>query len=371
MLETGECLPARVTLCVGYIYMDYLYNKYIADVLDSKILVCKNTLYAVKRHTQDLKKKDFPYYFSDTKAQQAIDFFKCQVHTEGKLALQTLTPEPWQEFIIASIYGWRRRDNNCRRFRRVYLQVARKNGKTFLASGVGLYDLVTEPGAKVFSAATKKDQARISFEAAKKTAQYSPLLSKYIKTYAHSIVFRDSKFCALSADSNMQDGLNCSCAIIDEYHAHKTDNLLNVIQSGMTARQQPLMFIITTAGHNIAYPCYEEYTRVCKMLSGQKAYANDEYFAIIYELDKKDDIENPQNWQKANPNLGVSVEVSAMQQLWQEAQQKPSNMAEFKTKQLDIWCNNADVWLDDRVWQRCIKRFSLEAYRQSLSRAGR
>lgn len=340
--------------------MEYLYNQYIDDVSNKKLTVCKMVRLAVQRHTRDLKasKGTFPYYFDDAQAQRAINFFCEQVHTKGSLARQKLKPQPWQQFIIAAIYGWRRKDNHKRRFRRVYLQVARKNGKTFFASGVGLYDLIAEPGAEVYSAATKRDQAKIAFQNAKNTVRYSKVLSKFIQVHAQNITFGDGKFEALSSDSKVQDGLNPSCAIIDEYHAHKTDELLNVIQSGMGAREQPLIFIITTAGHELSYPCHEEYERVCKMLEGARGYENDTYFAIIYELDKGDDPENPHNWIKPNPNLDVEGALSTEELMIElkNAQQKSTGMAEFLTKRMDVWINNAECWIDDNHWNKTLQR---------------
>ena len=173
---------------------DFTYLKYIDNVLRGKIPVCKKAKQAVQRHVDDMKRAEsgsFPYVFDHNKAQKAILFFSQLVHTKGKLAGEKLKCEPWQQFIIASLYGWRRRDNNKRRFRRAYIQVARKNGKSFIAAGVALYDLMTEPGAEVVSAATKKEQARIVFEDAKKTVQYSPDFKKYIKPLAHSLICGD------------------------------------------------------------------------------------------------------------------------------------------------------------------------------------
>ena len=342
--------------------MDYEYNKYADDIANGRITACKAVKLAVKRHLGDLRKQEdsFPYIFKDDYAQRAIDFFCEQVHTKGALARQKLHPEPWQQFIIAMIYGWRRKDNGKRRFRRVYLQVARKNGKTFFASGVGLYDLVSEPGAEVYSGATKRDQAKIAFTNARNTVRYSSVLSQIIKVHAQSLTCGDGKFEALSSDSKVQDGLNPSCAIIDEYHAHKTDELLNVIESGMGARQQPLTFIITTAGHELSNPCHEEYERVCKMLEGAKGYENDSYFAIVYELDKGDDPSNERNWIKANPNLDVpgAISTDELRKALVNARQKSTGMAEFLTKRMDVWINNAECWIDDLHWQRCIRRFS-------------
>ena len=339
----------------------FTYLQYIDDVLSGKIPTCKKVRQAVQRHVNDIKKSEegiSPFYFDHKKAQQAILFFHQLVHTKGKLAGQKLKTEPWQQFIIAEIYGWRRRDNHKRRFRRAYIQVARKNGKSFLASGVALYDLLTEPGAEVVSAATKKDQAKIVFDDAKKTVQYSPDLKKYIKPLAHSLTCGDGSMKPLASDSNTLDGLNPSCAIIDEYHAHKTDELLAVIETGMRARSQPLMFIITTAGNDKNVPCYEEYEKVGKLLSGAKGYENEEYFCIVYELEKGDDWKNENNWYKANPNLGVSVEIDSMRFAFKNALQKTTDEAAFRTKNLNEWLNVAEVWINDRQWNKCLKRFS-------------
>lgn len=339
--------------------IEYTYNDYINDVSEKKIKTCKAVQNAVKRHLNDLKKskKDFPYYFDEQYAKNAINFFCEMVHTQGDLALTKLKPEPWQQFIIASIYGWRSKETKLRRFNRAYIQMARKQGKSFLASAVGLYDLISEPGAQVVSAATKREQAKIVFNDAKNTVKYSKMLSKYISTWSHALTFKDGSFTYISNDSKTTDGLNPSCAIIDELHAHKTDDLLNVLQSGMGARKQPLLFLITTAGHDLSNPCYAEYERVEKMLAGAKGYENEKYFGIIYELDKGDSPENKENWIKANPNLGVSVSVEGIENDLKNAKQKSTAMAEFLTKRMNIWVNNNDCWIDDQHWSRCIKKF--------------
>ncbi len=339
----------------------FTYLQYIDDVLSGKIPACKKVKQAVQRHVNDIKKSEagtFPYYFDHKKAQMAIIFFCQLVHTKGKLAGQKLHPEPWQQFIIANLYGWRRRDDNRRRYLRAYIQIARKNGKSFLAAGVALYDLVTERGAECYSAATKKDQAKIVFEDAKKTVQYSPDLKKYIKPLAHSLICGDGSMKPLASDSNTLDGLNPSCAVIDEFHAHKNTSLIEVIETGMTARVQPLMFIITTAGNDRNVPCFAEYERLGKLLAGTKGYENDEYFCMIFELDKGDDWKNEKNWYKANPNLGVSVELDKMRAAYNEALLKSSKETEFRTKNLNEWLNVAEVWINDRQWSKCLKRFA-------------
>lgn len=339
----------------------YSYTQYISDVSTNKIPVCKKVKLAVKRHVEDMKaaeKGTFPYYFDHDKAQRAIDFFRLLTHTKGKMAGQKLEPEPWQQFIISEIYGWRRQDNGMRRFTRAYIQIPRKNGKTFLSSGFGLYDLISEPGSEVYSAACKRDQASRSFNDAKNSVRYSKVLRKFIQPYAHALKFKDGTFQALSSDSHTLDGLNPSCAIIDEYHAHKTDELLNVIETGMSARQQPLLFIITTAGNDRNVPCYEEYERVGKILERARGYENDHYFCIVYELDSGDDWKNEKNWYKANPNLGISVEIDDLRTKYENALQKSTDEASFRTKNLNEWLNVADAWIKASAWKKCNRRFN-------------
>lgn len=339
----------------------FTYQNYISDISTNRIPACRKVKLAIQRHIDDIKQAEagtFPFYFDHQKAQNAILFFTQLTHTKGKLAGTNLVPEPWQQFIIASIYGWRRVDNGLRRFRRAYIQIARKNGKTFLSSGVALYDLVSEPGSEVYSAATKRDQAVRCFQDCKNTVRYSKTLRKYIQSYAHSLKCGDGAMQALSSDAHTLDGLNPSCAIIDEYHAHKTDELLNVIETGMSARTQPLLFIITTAGNDRNVPCFEEYERCSKILERARGYENEQYFCMIYELDKKDDWKNEANWYKANPNLGVSVEIEDLRMKYRNALQKSTDEASFRTKNLNEWLNVADVWIKQSQWQKCHRRFA-------------
>jgi len=339
----------------------FTYLQYVDGVLSGKIPACKKVRQAAERHVRDMAAAEsgaLPYVFDHRKAQTAITFFGQLVHTKGKLAGQRLSTEPWQQFIIASVYGWRRRDDGLRRFRKAYIQIARKNGKTFLAAGFALFDLLTESGAEVYSAATKKDQSRICFDAAKKTVQYSADLRRYIRPLAHSLVCGDGVMKPLASESNTLDGLNPSCAIIDEFHAHRTRDLYEVIETGMRARAQPLMFIITTAGNDRNVPCYEEYERCGKLLSGARGWDNDEVFAFICELDRGDDWRNERNWYKANPNLGVSVEIAGMRTAFNEAVRSSSAEAAFRTKNLNEWLNAGDVWITAARWQKCRRRFS-------------
>jgi phage terminase large subunit-like protein len=346
----------------------YTWESYIDDVSTGKVTTCKTVRAVIARHRRDLDRAksgdpEFPYQFSPDRARLAIDFFQELRHSKGKWAGQKFKAEPWQQFIIASIYGWRVPDTGLRRFRKCYCQMARKQGKTFLGAGVELYDLITEPGAEVYSAATTREQAKISFTDAKRMVQKSPDLQQYIKTYRDTLVYGDAHCKALISEDNTLDGLNPSCALIDEYHAHRDDSLVGVIQTGMGSREQPLLFIITTAGFNTAGVCHEEYEIAKHIIAGDDGYENDEYFAIIYELDKEDDWRDRRNWIKANPNLGVSVSMEYMESQFREALQKTSKETEFKTKNLNIWVNSRASWISYEKWKRCHNVFDEEILR--------
>ncbi|TAH55194.1 MAG: terminase large subunit [Treponema sp.] len=333
----------------------YTWNSYVADVSSGRVVACSAVKDAAKRHLVDLekaKKRDFPYCFDEERARLAVDFFYELRHSKGKWAGQKFVPEPWQQFIIASLYGWRQKTTGLRRFRKAYIQVARKNGKTFLGAGVELYDLITEPGAEVYSAATTRDQAKISFNDAKRMVQKSPELQEYIKSFRDTLVCGDGVFKALSADDSTLDGLNPSCSLVDEYHAHKDDSIVGVIQTGMGSREQPLLFIITTAGFSTASVCHEEYEIAKHTIAGDNGYENDEYFAIIFELDKSDNWKDRKVWIKANPNLGVSVSVEYMESQLKEAMQKTSKEGEFKTKNLNYWVSSKEGWISFDKWKR-------------------
>lgn len=339
----------------------YTWGVYVTDIMGGKIQACKSARGAVLRHVNDIKRSNkdaaYPYHFDEERARLAVDFFYELRHSKGKWAGQKFTPEPWQQFIIASLYGWRFRETGLRRFRKAYVQVARKNGKTFLGAGIELYDLITEPGAEVYSAATTREQARISFTDAKRMVQKSPELQEHIKSFRDTLVCGDSVCKALSSDDNTLDGLNPSCALVDEYHAHKNDSLVGVIQTGMGSREQPLLFIITTAGFNTASVCHEEYEIAKHIIAGDNGYENEEYFAIIYELDKGDDWKNHKIWIKANPNIDISVSLKYLQSQLREALQKTSKEAEFKTKNLNHWVSSREGWISYEKWKRAHKPF--------------
>lgn len=250
------------------------------------------------------------------------------------------------------MFGWLRTDG-LRRFRRAYEEVPRKNGKSTKLAGVGLALLVAdgEPGAEIYSAATKRDQARIIFDEARRMARASPELARKLSIFKHnlSIDATASKFEPLSSDDKTLDGLNPSGALLDELHKHKTRALLDVIDTGMGARRQPLMWIITTAGDDNPESVYAaENDYAIKVLEG--AVVDDTYFAFICTIDKGDRWDDPAVFPKANPNLGISVKLDDLMRQMLMAKKSPSAQAAFKRTRLNVRTSAASREIDMDVW---------------------
>jgi phage terminase large subunit-like protein len=335
-------------------------KKHIAEVYAEKVLsgeVLTNELVqlAVKRYYADLENAlDKGWHFDKKAAMRAINFIERLKHTKGEWAGQRFRLEPWQQFVLWNIFGWKLADGT-RRFRYVYIEIARKNGKTALSAGVGLYMLFADGEARpeVYSAATVKDQAKICFADAVEIVKATDL-KNYLSPFRNSIVYelKGGTFKPLSSDYGTHDGLNPSCGIIDEFHAHRDSGMFDVIKSAFGARKQPLMFIITTAGFNKAGACYAYRENVIKVLRGVNE--DDSLFGIIYTLDKKEEWENPKMWIKSNPNLGVSLSVDYLADQVRDAKNRPEAVRNVMTKNVNLWVDAEKTWILDDVWMRCV-----------------
>lgn len=351
-------------------------EQYARDVLSGEIPACKWVKLACQRHIDDLSWQDddgFAFRFDARAAQKACAFVEHMPHTKGKWAAnnETLTLEPWQAFMVACVFGWKRKRDNLRRFRRAFLLVPRKNGKSALAAAIGNYMFAAdgEHGAEVYSGATSEKQAWEVFRPARSMANKRPdLLSHYGITVNASnmhILKSESRFEPLIGKPG--DGASPSCAIVDEYHEHQTDAMFDTMETGMGAREQPLMLVITTAGDNIAGPCYQLQHDAQQMLEGTRA--DDETFALIYGIDEEDDWTAPEVLHKANPNFGVSVSEDFLRQRQKDAMASPRKAGVFRTKHLNVWVQSraayfnvlrfqqaadADLSLDQFDGQECI-----------------
>ena len=335
--------------------------QYADDVLAGKVVACKWTKLACQRFIDDLSSED--YIFDRSAAERPLNFFPDFVrHVKGKLAGQPYILSDWESFIIINIFGFKNHDGN-RRFRTAYIEVARKNSKSTFCSGIGLYMTAfdSEGGAEVYSAATTRDQARIVFGDARTMINKSAPLKKVFGVHKLNIhhIKSASKFEPLSSDADTLDGLNVSCGILDEVHAHKTREVWDVIETATGAREQPLLLAITTAGSNKLGIGYEQREYVTKILGG--IAIDDTYFGIIFTLDEGDDPFDEANWPKANPNLGRSKKLNDMQRLARKAREMPAALNNFLTKHLNIWVNAAVAWLDMLKWDKLKAREKDEA----------
>ncbi|HIH9695372.1 TPA: terminase large subunit [Klebsiella pneumoniae] len=356
-------------------------NQYARDVLNGKILACKSIQLACQRHFNDLKislNKDYPYRFDRELAERACRFVQLLPHSSGDLAGQKLKLEPWQAFAFSSIFGWVTKKTKKRRFREAYIRVARKNGKSFFAAGIGTYMFCAdgENSAEVYCGATTMAQAKKVFTPARQMADRLPSLrSKFnISVWVDSLTRPDGSLFAPIA-GKPGDGDSPHCAIIDEYHEHDTDHMYEAMTLGMGARSQPLTLIITTAGTSLESPCYDKDKQVKEMLNGH--VPNDRLFGLIYELDEGDDWTDPTNFIKANPNLDVSISYDDLLAEMEVAKQVPRKVNAFKTKRLNIWVSGKSAYYNMTQWHAaadeslCYEDFAGEDYYLGLDLAQR
>ena len=317
---------------------------------------CKLHRAACKRHLVDLKEgQKRGLRFHVEAAQYRIAYFPRYLrHSKGEWARRPVELAAWQKFVIGSVFGWKRADGS-RRFRTVYEELPRKNGKSTKLAGVGLMQLTidNEGGAEVYSAATKKDQARIIFDEAKRMVASSPELRDHpVRRFKLnlSVDKTASKFEPLSADEKTLDGLNPSCLLIDELHKHKNRGLLDVLDTAQAARWQPLLWIITTAGDDSPESVYAaENDYAVKVLEG--TIEDDNLFAFITSIDKGDRWDDPKAWAKANPGLGISVKFDDLERQAKKAAKSPPAQNAFKRLRLNVRTAGAERAVDMDVWR--------------------
>jgi phage terminase large subunit-like protein len=333
-------------------------NKYAREVVALKIPACKLTILACKRHVDDLKKekkKSFPYKFDRDAGERVCRFLQKLPHTKGEWLRRklTITLEPWQLFFFSVGFGWLKKSDNNRRFNELYLKVPRKNGKSVVASGAGLYGFCAddEYGAEVYCGATNEKQAWEVFKPAKLMVQKLPNLRKTfgIEVKAKKLVKTDgSVFEPVIGQPG--DGASPHIAIVDEYHEHPSDEQYDTFNTGMGAREQPMMLVITTAGTDIDSPCYDLEQRVVEMLHGMK---DDTLFGLIFGIDEGDDWTSPAALIKANPNYGISVKADYLLNQQQKAISRPRFTNRFKTKHLNIWVSAKEAYFNMEKWKAC------------------
>lgn len=355
-------------------------TQYARDVVEGRIVACKWVMLACQRHLADLQRDAEGWRYTwnpelrsadETDAEgrvlrqgkpyrpgdRACFFIELLPHIKGEWAAkrELIKLEPSQVFVVASIFGWVDRATGKRRFRVADLFVPRKNAKSTLAAGIGLYGLTAdfEFGAEIYSGATSEDQAGEVFKPAKLMARSSPdLLERF------GVVVRESNISVPDTNSKFEpvigkpgDGASPHIAIVDEYHEHPTEDLYDTMRTGMGARKQPLMLIITTAGVDVSGPCYAHQTNLQDILEGK--IEDEQRFGIIYTIDEGDDWTTEAALIKANPNYGVSVDPEFLLMQQRDAIRDPRKQAIFQTKHLNMWVASANPWITLNLWKDC------------------
>lgn len=338
---------------VGRLWLDRAYQ-YANDVRSGKIVACNFVKLAVARWFDDLEHgPSRELFFSEYHAAKYFRFVGryCR-HHKGSLKGQLIELEAWQCFVDANLFGWIRKDGT-RRFRSAHEEVGRKNGKSTRIAAAGLFYLIGdgEGGAEVYSAATKKEQAREIFDCSREMVRKSPELFGICDAQEHKILYDGGKFLPLSRDSKSMDGFNVSAALVDELHAHPNSAIWDVLRSAMGARKQPVIRAITTAGFDMNSFCYQRRGYAIQVL--QRVIEDDSLFAIIFTLDDPEEWDKAENWVKANPNLGVSVDLKDLQLQYDEAKHIPTAKVEFLTKRMNIWVYGQSAWMPMEEWHKC------------------
>lgn len=340
-------------------------NSYAKQVADGTIVASELTRCSARRHLANLvasENKQLPYVFDAEIAGKVCGFIERLPHVRGIWAQKRLplTLEPWEIFIIANLYGWINPETGLRRFRRAYIEVPRKNGKSILLAAMAIYALVAdgEEAPEVFALATSKEQAAIVWRTAQLMIRRAKSLQRHFGVEAN----RGTIWCSTNSGlfipkpQDPGDGDNPHFVCVDEYHEHRSPRSYDAMYYGMGSRQQPLLVVITTAGHDQSSPCFLQRSYVVQTL--QEVIQDESYFSIIYTLDE-DDVVNPALWtspalwSKANPNLGVSISEVNMAEAALEAQQNPSKRNGFLTKRMNVWCNVGTALFNMAEWQQC------------------
>jgi phage terminase large subunit-like protein len=348
---------------------------YVDDVIAGRVPACKWVRKACQRHRADTEKAkgDWPYRFDERKAEMVCRLGELLPHVKGELArVDAATKkrgkiklEPAQCFVLCSLFGWVKKSNGRRRFKRASVYVPRGNAKSTLACIIGwfMFAYDDEPGAEIYCGATSEKQAWEVFGPARKMGEFEPELAAATGTEIHA-----RSMTRPSANAQFEpiigkprDGAAPHCAIIDEYHQHLTSKLRDAMKTGMGKRTQPLLFVISTAGDSLSGPCRDDWIETEKLLDG--VFEDDTFFGIIWTID------DPEKWTTedalvmANPLWGVAVNPEVLLADQRAAIRDAKDQADFKTKHLNIWVGARGGWLNMETWKRCgDSTLSMDAY---------
>lgn len=355
-------------------------TQYAADVLAGKIVAGELVKLSCKRHMEDIeraKAAPYKYYFDVEQAERIIDFAETLTIAEGEEE-QNVECFPFQCFILGSLNGWRTKAGKHRRFRTSYIQLGRQNGKSFLngilAAYYGNFDRYKY--GQIYCTATKKDQSMIVFNEIVKFIRSDSDLEEYFTIHEHNSTIdclnTHSKIKALSGDTKSIDGFRPYLGIVDEYHAHKDDQMYKLLEGGIKKLKSALISVITTAGFDLKSPCFALYEYCVKVLKG--IVQNDAQFIFIAQMDENDDMWIPENWIKANPILQYDRDaLENMIPIAETAKEMGgSSLRDFIVKQLNMWLQwTNDVYIKDMsIWNACAVEKTLENFRKQKCYVG-
>lgn len=343
-------------------------ESYIEDVVAGQILVSEWVGKQCKRHIDDLvSASSRGLYFDRDAAFRPIQWISrsCTI-TEDGIAVRTgqrLRLEPWQQAFLWIVFGWRRADGT-RRFRNIYAELARGNGKSKLASAIALYILVGEgtKGAAVYSIATTLTQSKVVFDDSVLMATGSQVPElRALASHQNNLHIPGTAtvYRPLASDEHTLDALKPSLIVVDELHAHKSKGPWNKCKTAQGKKPASMMLAITTAGYDRHSVCFEQRTYAEKILDG--IFEDDSYFAWICCLSPDDDPFDEGNWPKANPNLGISIELATLQDAAKQAQLIPSEYNEFLRMRCNLWTESSTVWMPMAEWDACADAIAPEA----------
>lgn len=341
-------------------------QKYIDEVENGNILICEKIQMAIDRHKKDIersKRDDFPYYYEPKYTQNIVKFISMLPDPKSgkpnKLAL-------FQKFILGMLWGWRRKKDNTKRFRKAYLSLARKQGKSLIVSGIALYCLIYERNPRqarqIYATANKRDQAKIVFTMVKSQLKAlrgkSKAIQKFTKVLQNELTTTDDSFMKpLSADADTLDGLDTLLGIFDEYALSKTTEMMDVIETSMGQQIEPLTIIISTASSKLNYPMYSiEYQYVTKLL--KEEVVGDEYLGLCWEQDNAKEVADTDMWIKSNPLMELSEQkerlTESKKRLLDEGKAKGS-ISNVLTKEFNIWVQSSqESYMSEEEWTSAV-----------------
>jgi len=339
---------------------------YARAVVAGKILACRWIKLLCQKHLDDLElqaEDSYPYKFEPAKAEKVAKFLQLLPHTKGKWAgkRELIKLEPWQLFSVCVPFGWLRKKDGTRRYRTMLVFVPRKNGKSIIGGGLGVYMFTAdgEFGAEVYSGATTEKQAWEVFRPAKQMIERTPELREHFGVEVNA-----SNMARLEDGSRFEpvigkpgDGSSPSCAIVDEYHEHQDSTLFDTMETGMGAREQPVMLVITTAGSSIGGPCHQLVRDSERMLEG--VIDRPDLWPALFTIDQGDDWTSEEALRKANPNFGISISEDFLLARQRDAMQSATKQATFRTKHLNEWVGAKNAWLNMLRWKEAPSRKSL------------